>query len=94
MTYYQSRVQAIEDLRSVLKHSDPDNVNLSDIRGTLGYIIADLQVLDSLRRPDSFTISRISEDGVLKSKVEIIMIVEEEEAEDMVQKLWLRKDGF
>jgi hypothetical protein len=92
VTYYQSRIQDIENIRAILKHSDPSTVDLTDIRGTLGYIISDLQVLDSLRRPDVFKLSRVSDDGIMMNKIEITMLLDDEEAEDMMRKLWLRDD--
>jgi hypothetical protein len=92
VTYYKSRVQDIENIRAALKHSDPGTVDLTDIRSTLGYIISDLQVLDSLSRPDSFKISRVSDDGIMMNKIEMTMLLDDEEAEDMVRKLWLRDD--
>jgi hypothetical protein len=92
VTYYQSRIDAINDIRSRIKHVDPENINLDDIRDTLGYIISDLEVLASLKRPDSFKLTRVSEDGMLMTKVEIQMMLDEAGAEDMIRKLWLEEN--
>jgi hypothetical protein len=83
--YYQTRAQDVEDMRATLKHSDPGDVNLSDIRDRLGPIVADMEMIASLRRPDSLKLERL-DDGLARVTVE--MVVDESEASDMIRKLW------
>jgi hypothetical protein len=85
MQYYGDSVSRLENIRSTLKHLDPADISMSDIRDRLGPILADLQVLASLRRPDSLKLARV-EDGSVRVTIE--MVLDEAEAEDMLQKLW------
>jgi hypothetical protein len=83
-------VQELENIRSRIKHADPEQVDLDDIRGTLGRVILDLQVLESLHHPTSFRLKQV-EDGLVR--VTIKMKLDPSEAEDMIEKLWLQSDS-
>lgn len=86
MAYYQDHVTELERIRAAIKHNDPENVDLDHIRGFLGLIRWDLEVLGSLKRPDSYILRQL--DGGL-TEITIVMTYERGEAEDVVQKLWL-----
>lgn len=91
--YFGTRIQQLEDIRSRIKHCDPKDVNLYDVRDTLGPIIADLQILASLRRPDSYKLTQLHDENAGVVRVEIVMEMDEGDAEDMVRRLWLGDDG-
>lgn len=86
MPYYRDTVNDIESIRSTLKHVDPEKIDLADIRDRLGPIVADLEVLMSLRRPHSYKLTWM-EDGLVE--IEIKMQLDQGTADDMVRKLWL-----
>jgi hypothetical protein len=87
--YWRTRAQDVEDIRSTLKHVDLEDISLPDIRDRLGPIVSDLQTLQSLRRPKSYKLTQL-DDAVVQ--VEIIMELDQDDAEDMVRKLWLEAD--
>jgi hypothetical protein len=86
MPYYQDNVQELENIRALIKHADPAEFDLYRIRDFLGYIQGDLEMLASLRRPDSLTLKRC-EDGL--TEITITIIADEMYAEDTIRKLWL-----
>lgn len=89
MGYHQDNLRELEDIRSMIKHMDPEQVDLERIRGFLGYVRWDLEVLASLRRPDTYTLQRLPE-GM--AKVTVSILVPDEDAEQLVQKLWAELD--
>lgn len=89
MAYYQDVLLELEDIRSMIKHNDPENVDLEKIRGFLGYVRSNLEVLSGLKRPDAFSLKNL-EDGMVQ--ITIRMIIPKEEAEDHVKKLWVDQE--
>lgn len=85
-SYHRTAIQDLEDIRVTLKHTDRVDIDTSAIRDRLGPIIADLEVLSSLRRPRSYKLVN-EEDGTVTITIE--MNLDEGGAEDMVRKLWL-----
>lgn len=87
MPYYGDLVQELESIRSSIKHLDPTDVPLDNIRDILGHVILDLQVLQSLRRPHSYKLQRSYEETEVTVTIEIK--TDEAGAEDMIRKLWM-----
>jgi hypothetical protein len=89
MGHYQHRISDLEEIRSQIKHLEPGQVDLERIRGFLGWIRWDLEVLAMLRRPDTYTLQD-QHDGT--TAVTITIVTETSEAEDLVRSLWLETD--
>jgi hypothetical protein len=88
--YYQDRITQAESIRSQIKHVNPEHISLSDIRDFLGFVIQDLEVLAALKRPDSYTLQRLPD---LITRVTIQMDLDDDQAQDLVRKLWLELES-
>jgi hypothetical protein len=84
--YYLTSLSRLEAMRSRIKYADPGTIDLNDIRDTLGFIIADLEVLAALRHPESFKLTR-RDDGL--DEIVITMVLPQSESDDLLRKLWL-----
>jgi hypothetical protein len=86
MPYYNDAITRLDDIRSTIKHVDPGQINLSNIRDSLGSIRQDLEILAFLKRPNSYNLEQ-QDDGT--TKITITMILDRDEADEVVKKLWI-----
>jgi hypothetical protein len=89
MYYYTGLATEIEQMRLRLKH-DPDGVNNYEVQDLLGSALRDVEILDSLKRPQKLTSAQLGE-GM--HEITITLVLEASEADDLHRRIWLQDDN-